>query len=96
MKWSDRLWRWLFATPEQDTIYDFIDQELSRNERFRLDTADGVGSRTDRAVVDICWQASPVGFVCMLDAGHLGDHLAESGDHTILDVWGPRNLEERR
>ena len=80
MKWSDRLWRWLIADPEQSTLYDAIDQELSRQDPNRLDTRDGVLRLP-------CWETSSIGWLCTLTVGHIGDHLAEDVEHTVLDVW---------
>ena len=80
MSWTDRVWRWLIADPEQSTLYDAIDQELSRQDPTRLDTRDGIFSPP-------CWARHESGWICGLYAHHLGDHLGEDHDHNIMAVW---------
>lgn len=48
-----------------------------------------VGVRAD------CSEQSPTGFMCTLDSGHDGDHVAHSGDLTVCAVWGPQDTQDR-
>jgi hypothetical protein len=85
MSWRERLKSWILADPEQSTLYDALDLELSRRERFRLDAADGVGTIWP---ILPCWERDPkTGRYCTLEPEHGGEHWAEDRSGDLVAVW---------